>query len=157
MSLPFIALTLFAEDAREELRGQTSLIGILPDNLTVPQVPGALAKLAIYTRIHIPIDVEPEPISVFLRFPDQPEQSEQLLGEFGAEMIRQTREEAMSSMSSYYGLVSQATASPFPVVQAGRILIAVRSGTAEQISGYLRFISAEPGTDIGAKPPAAVH
>lgn len=70
MRLPFDAVTVFAEDVREEKQGTISLIGILPDILAIPNMPSALPKIAIYTRIHVPVESAIDGFTVLLRMLD---------------------------------------------------------------------------------------
>ena len=144
MTLPFAAVTLFAEDLRQEVGGTYSIIGVMGDNVEVPSFPGAVPKIAIYTRIHVPTDVKTDSISVVLRFPDG---VEHVVNEFDPELLERTRLKAIEDSQPYYGIFGHALASPFPVQQEGVIHAIGRFGDAEGVIGTLNFVKsveAEP-------------
>lgn len=136
MSLPFDAVTLFAEDVREETQGTLSLIGILPDTLAVPGVPAALPKLAIYTRVHVPIDIVLESFAVVVRMLDG---SEVDVGGFSSDLLTDTRALAQAEGKTFYGLIGHAIASPFPVPSIGTATAFIRYGEVEHIIGAVNF------------------
>lgn len=136
MTLPFDAITLFAEDVREEVQGTMSLIGVVPDTLAVAGVPSLLPKLAIYTRIHVPIDVEITELAVVAQMLDGVEIA---VGDFPADFLAKARDEAVAEGKEFYGLVGHALATPFPVQQLGSVRVIVRHDGVEHLSGSLNF------------------
>lgn len=141
MRLAFAAITFFAEDSREEKSGATTIVGILPDRVAVPSVPGAMPKIAIYTRLHVPVETEINDASVWMRSPTGEETE---LSVFDAEMIKSAQADSIANGSRFFGLVSQAVASPFPVFSLGRFEVFVRSGGLEELTGALEVIIGEP-------------
>ena len=67
---PITAIALFCEDIREEQQGTSTIIGVLPDNLSVGPGPGFLPKLAIYLRIQIDHAVNVNTIRARIIFSD---------------------------------------------------------------------------------------
>lgn len=128
--------TLFCEDIREEVGGSATLVGVMPDNIGVPGVPGALPKLGIYTRFAVPSDGEPKAMQVVLRAPDG---EESVLGDFAVELVRQSCADAQERGNPIAGFVSTAMAGPFPIKEQGRFLAILRVGRKDLITGSLNF------------------
>jgi hypothetical protein len=130
------AITLFCDDAREEASGAMTLVGIAPDNINVPQLPGALAKLAIYTRIAVPTHMEPVALEVFLR---SPQGDEVPMGSFAANFVESTCAEARAAGNPVAGFVTTATAIPFAIPAPGRWTAFLRAAEVEIITGTVNF------------------
>lgn len=137
------AVTLFCEDIREEKSGADTLIGVFPDNVQIPQVPGAFPKLGIYTRIVAVVDAPPERFEIALEHLDG---SEQILASFDATFVRKASDDARALGAPVVGFISKAVAAPFPIAIAGRLLLKVRTPTEEIISGNLNIKVREPTT-----------
>jgi hypothetical protein len=110
---------VFCEDIREEKSGQSTLIGIMPDNINVPTPPqpvegrvprGFIPKLGLYVRINIEADDEPGPMTLKLIFPGG---TEQPLGDISAEIIAKSKAEAIARNLPIAGILSSAVLSPF--------------------------------------------
>lgn len=55
---------LFAEDVRQEMTGQMSIIGAFQGGLRVPTVPAQLPKLAIVANVRVPAETLPTSVKI---------------------------------------------------------------------------------------------
>ena len=60
---------LFCDDIRPETAGSESIIGVFPDNLSVPSLPGHVPKLALYVRLQLSVDEAAPEIKTLLKLP----------------------------------------------------------------------------------------
>jgi hypothetical protein len=130
-------VSIFCEDIREEKTGQDTIIGILPDNMLIPHIPGALPKLCVYVRVHLDIENSPQIISA------------SLLNSDGAELALQTWEksvidkafsDAKANAMPVVGLVLKAVMGPFPISAIGKIVSKLRIDDVEFVGGALNLI-----------------
>lgn len=140
------AVALFADDSREEVSGKESLIGIYPDSVEVPAIPGAIPKLVIYFRVHIPIEAKFNLISAKLRRPDGEENS---LGEVTWENIVEPRQQSIKAGGTMVGLVLKAMISPFVFKEEGRFRAVVDIDGEEVICGSLdgKLVRSAPASE----------
>ena len=115
---PWQVVGLFCEDVRQEKQGY-SLIGILPDNVNVPSIPGMFPKLGLYVRLNVDPAADVGPISLRLRLPDGTESD---LTGFDAEFVKETQKEAASKGAPWAGFIVTAVSSPLSIAKAGRII-----------------------------------
>ena len=71
MNSPYNVVGVFCDDIREEVNSRHTLIGIYPDNLYVPAVPGMLDRLSLYVRAHIVPALEVRELSMALEIPGE--------------------------------------------------------------------------------------
>jgi hypothetical protein len=152
----FSAVGLFCEDIREEKTGQDTLVGILPDNMTV-QVGAIIPKLCLYVRIHIDPGTELSPVSLRVLAPN-----DDLLGtnEFGADLVRETREKALAKAAPITGLISKLIWLGFRIREPGRLRALLRVGDEEILCGALNLqITPAPtvAEQQSEQSPAAAH
>ena len=55
---------LYAEDVRQEMTGQMSIIGVFQGGLRIPSVPAHLPKLAIIANLRMPSDEAPNSVKL---------------------------------------------------------------------------------------------
>jgi hypothetical protein len=55
---------LYAEDVRQEMTGQMSIIGVFQGGLRIPSVPAHLPKLAIIANLRMPSDKAPNSVKL---------------------------------------------------------------------------------------------
>jgi hypothetical protein len=146
------AIGLFCEDIREEKSQQDTLIGILPDNISVPSFPGGIPKLGVYVRIHLSAETNIGSISITLHFPNG---DKMLLGGFDDKLIREQRTLSGEKKNPFIGLVSKVIASPVVFTQAGRILLVINVGGEEMICGALNVELAPNPSSSALQQPAA--
>lgn len=114
-------LGVFCEDIREEKQGTDSLIGIMPDNITIPGVPGIIPKIGVYLRCHISTDnkdiklVSAKLVAV--------EGKEFPLGSFGETEIERERENAVARKAPLIGFIFRGVISPMPIPAYGQMAL----------------------------------
>jgi hypothetical protein len=129
------AVGIFCEDAREEKSGQITLVGILPDTIKVPGMPGMLSKLAVYIRVHIsPPDTPVERVAARLVMPNG---DELVTNEVGPEKISSARAKAVTEGYPFLGFVIRFSATPLMIHSPGRITAEVTVGEQTRICGAL--------------------
>lgn len=146
------AVGLFCEDIRQEINGIETFVGVLPDNLAIPAVPGMMPKLGIYTRVHITPDFDVKKISVRVDFFNGKRLQD--LGSFNEEAINREKASARETGSPLIGFIFRATISPAPVTEFGRILLWVKIDDEEWPCGGLRFVAGANAAPSDLPPPA---
>jgi hypothetical protein len=137
----FTILGLFCEDIREEQSGIETLVGILPDNISVPSVPGMMPKLCVYVRINFPPSFQMQPGTIVLRFPDGVEAP---VGDLSDELIATARENTIAEGGLLAGIKSRATLSGLTFKEAGRLHLIAKLGDKEYLCGSLNIKVANP-------------
>lgn len=113
----FSAIGLFCEDIREEKSGQDTLVGILPDNVDVPSVPGVIPKIGLYVRVHIYETGKPQKIRIRLKMPGGEETELANLDN----LIDKSKKEAAENAIPYAGIISKSVISPFKLTSIGKV------------------------------------
>lgn len=73
VKLPFFVHGLFCETVREEKTGSSSYIGVFPDNIDVPSLPGMITQLAAVLWISMPVQASvPAAVTMTLELPESP-------------------------------------------------------------------------------------
>lgn len=132
------AVALFCDDIREEVSGAHSLIGVLGDNIVVPSFPGAVAKLGIYVRLHIPVDFSACKFDIILEYPNG---TNIKVAEVNEILVEKTIKDAKISGNRIAGIYSKLIASPFPVSEAGRIIVKIKYNGHEYVIGAINFLT----------------
>jgi hypothetical protein len=140
---------IFCEDVREEKTGHT-IIGIFPDNVEVPHMPGAIPKLGIYVRCHIDPIAETGEISLKLKFPNGEESA--LLAKFDEATVKKTQADTRARGTPLCGLVLIAVLGMVQLREPGRILAIVTISGEEVLAGSLNF-GLDPNPPATASPP----
>lgn len=122
------ALGVFCEDIREEVRGTDTIVGVLPDNVAVPQIPFAFPKIAIYTRLMIPVDYNPGPMNLVLRHADG---SEVPLAQVDPALVEEGKVEARGQAKPFAGIVLRAAMGGLAVPAQGVMMAILREGDRE--------------------------
>jgi hypothetical protein len=130
------AIALFCEDVRQEVGGTVTLIGLLSDNLAVPAFPGAMPKLAVYARVHVPVDQKPKAMRFFLCDGD----SKNEIGGFDEDFVSRTISETKAMDNSLAGFVLTVMASPYPISKESRHWVEMHWGTDTAVIGTLKFV-----------------
>jgi hypothetical protein len=150
---PWHVVGLFCEDIRHESHTQ-SIIGILPDNLLVPTVPGFIPKLGIYIRINVDSQVtDIGPISAKIIF----ESGDELkIDGFSAERAKEILAESLSKGAPYSGFLMMAVAAGVRIDRSGRINVVTKVGDDEVLCASLNVqVQAPPTASATAcEPPA---
>jgi hypothetical protein len=133
MARPFTFICLFCEDIREERSGQDTIIGVMPDNLTVSPLPGAIPRLGVYFRIQLEKDDNPQSIKLKLRVPGGLELT---MGSLDG-LIVQAKADAEKNGIPFAGLIARAVLSPVPISSPGRIEAIAEIDGAEYVCGAM--------------------
>jgi len=146
------AMVLFCEDIRQEVSGQVSLVGILPDGLHLPGIPGMIPKLGMYVRAHIPVDLEPTTAYIYVFGPDT---ERTLVAQFDPEMIHRAQSEARAMGLPIAGVINLITASPFTVEKEGRLSIEMDWGEERLYLGNISIKDVNQSSEPGANARSA--
>ena len=95
--MAFSAIGIFCEDIRQEKSEQDTLIGILPDNVNVPSIPGMFPKLGLVVRMHFDVSSSARQFFVILRQSGQPDLR---VGDPDDQLIQQAVERVMQERTS---------------------------------------------------------
>lgn len=144
MTHPLSVVGFFCEDIRDEQTGGETLIGVFPDNMVVPGVPGALPRAAVYVRINFDPTTPPAGGHIVMRWHDG---TETVIGDITEALITQSRDGVVSSGLPIVGIKSKTILSPFVVPSAGRIDLVAKFGDAEHLCAILNVKVAEPGQE----------
>ncbi len=137
-------ICLFCEDIREEKQNTDIIIGIMPDNIRITQIPALFSRLALYVRIQTPVD-DPPP-SVFLRV-EMPSGEPIELGGMPLEQITKAVEKARQDGTPYIGLILKAVLNNVSIESPGRFSAIARLGDKEYLAGTLNVkVEEEPPT-----------
>jgi hypothetical protein len=150
MSVPWNIVGVFCEDIREEKTGHT-IIGIFPDNLEVPQMPGALPKLGIYVRCHLDPAADVGEVSLKMKFPDGQEVP---LAKFDEAAVKKTQADTRAKGTPLCGLVLIAVAGMVQLREPGRILAIVTIRDEEVLAAAIHFQLAATPSPTASLPPA---
>jgi hypothetical protein len=63
-------VALFCSDVRQEKGGTETIVGVLPDNVNLPSIPGPFAQICVYVRMHMRPSFRPAQIISRLMLPD---------------------------------------------------------------------------------------
>ena len=147
-------LGVFCDDVREEASGMHTLVGVYPDNLNVPPLPVALAKLALYVRVAVDPHIDVLPMFLWL-VPDKGEEKQ--VNAIDPELVRRAQKEARERGTPIATIMCRIIMAPFPIMDYGRVKAALRTGDDEIICASLNFQPTPapiPSLPIGLKPPA---
>lgn len=132
------ATTVFCDSYREEVGGSSSVIGIFPETVFLESIPGAMSRVSTYTLIHFDSLDRPEQLEVFLRFPNGSEEARSSISQQQIDDAATPKPEGSTPPIS--GLIISASASPFHVIEPGRVLSILKTPEGEQIIGQINFL-----------------
>ena len=131
------AVGFFCDDIREEVGQKDSVMGIYPDNITVPVIPGNFQRLCIYVRLNIQIEWDQAEITLHLRFEDGTQIE---IARFALELIAAEFKGAKERGAPLVGFIAKGIASPLLVPVAGRIRLVAVAGDEEILCAALNVI-----------------
>jgi hypothetical protein len=126
---------IFCEDVREEKTGHT-IIGIFPDNMEVPHMPGAIPKLGIYVRCHVDPMADIGEVSLKLKFPNGEESA---LSKFDEAAVKKTQADTRAKETPLCGLILIAVLGMVQLREPGRISAIVTLGGEEVLAAAINF------------------
>lgn len=138
------AMALFCEDIREEKGDTVTLVGLLPDTVTIEQPTsngGAeqttklISKLCVYVRVNFDPDMRLEPPKIWLVMPD----GERLgMGSVTPEIIQKAQSESKAKGNLLAGIVSRVIMAGFRPLN-GSVKVEVDVGDETILAGALTF------------------
>ena len=143
------AMAFFCEDVREELAGTHSVIGVLPDNINMPLVPGMMPKLGLYVRLMVEPHAAIGPLAILLVFPNGHEQE---VNKLEGAVIEKAQKEAEAAGLPFGGVVAKVVMSPFPILAFGRIKAVLRGSDGDTLCATLNFQKEATSTTAPAPP-----
>lgn len=129
-------VALFCEDIREEKAGSTTLVGIMPDNVNLPGIPGTMLKLAVYLRMYMRPDFVPGQIITRIVMPDGSELARE---EATAEVIEQSFRKATEAQNPYAGLIAKLLLIQVAIPQPGRMQVIVTAAGEDHVAGMINL------------------
>ncbi len=141
-------LCLFCEDIRAERTGQDTIVGTIPDNLSVGQLPmpkaqPLLPKLGVYLRMNFHTS-EPKPKDVSARVLNA---DGSVLNQtiWAADIIDKGFADAKANQMPLTGLLMKVVLSPIPI-SPGKITAYITVDGTDYLAGALNIIAVEaPG------------
>jgi len=122
--MTFNCIGLFCEDIREEVSGSHTIVGVMPDNISVSGPPRKedgqaiiVPKLGVYLRVKLEVAHKPVgSITARLSFPGLPDFP---LGEIGPETIAKAFEDTAAKNLPLVGMIFKAVISPLQLSKSG--------------------------------------
>ena len=141
-----VTQTIFCESARAEQGGQTTLVGIFPDNINLGQPPPSddgeggkpiLSSLCIYTRTRLPLNQQ---IAGSITFEFRSPSGKIIFtNTLEKDAIEGYAADARDVGNEYVLLLTQIESSPFPVLEQGRFVVSAKYDGEEYFSGAVNF------------------
>ena len=122
----------FCSDVRQEKGGTETIVGVLPDRINLPEIPGAFAQMTVYIRMHLRTDYRPVEIVSRIVLPDG---SELDRSEMKDTFIQGAREKVIERGAPYFGLVAKFLVAPLRITQEGRIQAIVSVDGRDIVAG----------------------
>jgi hypothetical protein len=127
------AVALFCSDVREEKGNTVTIVGVLPDNLNVPKLPGALPKLCVYVRIHVVVDCDPG--ALYSRLVMDGKEIGRI--DVQSTVVATVRAKSKASGKAYAGLISTFVMAPLAIAKPGLMEALVTARGNEIVAGSL--------------------
>jgi uncharacterized protein DUF6941 len=128
------AIAIFCSDVRQEKGGTETIVGVFPDSVNLPKIPGAFAQMYVYVRMHMRPSFRPSSIVTKLVLPDGTELDQSPME---PDLIERTREKAIASNSPYMGLIAKFAMVPMHITQEGRLQAIVSVDGEDHVVGAL--------------------
>jgi hypothetical protein len=156
-------MAIFCEDIRVEQKETITLVGILPDHITVSNPPnasgqvsepdpkhGMLSRLGIYVRIAFDPDLKVDEPVIFLTVPGQEATK---LGVISASVVKKAKDEARARGNILAGVIFRAVAHNFQFKQLGQMKVEVelQPGKERHLAGAVNFSANDPLTSSNEK------
>lgn len=107
-----------------------SFVGVLPDNIEVPSVPGSMPKFSILVRTEYPVDQETVPAMITL---SDPNGGTVAATSITIEQANEAVKAAAAQGNTHGGINTRIMASPFVVNATGRWWVKVQFQDGEEI------------------------
>lgn len=132
-----LAVAVFCEDVRSEIQGTDSIVGLLPDNIVLPEAPFSFPKLALYTRIFLAVSRVPESIRIRIDWPweDGPVIETTIEGD----LINSAVEQAARENANYFGVISRLQMVNVPILGEGVIQARIEMDDESLVAAILNI------------------
>jgi hypothetical protein len=127
------AVALFCSDVREEKGNTVTLVGVLPDKLNVPKLPGGLPKLCVYVRIHVGVNFDPG--ALYSRLVMDGKEIGRI--DVQSKVVDTARAKSKDSGKAYAGLISTFVMAPLAIAKPGLMEALVTARGNEIVAGSL--------------------
>jgi hypothetical protein len=143
--MTYSCVGLFCEDIREEVSGSHTIIGVMPDNITLAVPPSNEAagssllfpKMGVYLRVHLEPSHRPAgAISARVSIPGIPDLS---LGELGPDAIEKAFADSVVKKFPLVGIIFKAVLSPLQITEPGLATAFVKIEEKEIIAAMLNI------------------
>lgn len=129
-------VAMFCADVRQEKGGTETIVGVFPDSVSLPNIPGAFSQMYVYVRMHMRPAFQPQSIITRLVLPDGNELDRTAMD---ADLMETARQKALANGSPYLGLVAKFVMAPMKVTQEGRLQAIVAVDGEDYVAGVLNF------------------
>lgn len=151
MRPPVVAVALFCDSVRRENGGSDTLVGVMPDNISIQQIPAMLPRLSLYVRIQFDPQAELSPVSLEISAPDG---KSIVLGTLDREIFDAARRNAIEGGKPYAGVIARTEMSPFQVLTPGRVDAIVKTAAGDLLAGHLTFQAVNLSSSNETPPPS---
>jgi hypothetical protein len=129
-------IAIFCSDIRQEKGGTETIVGVFPDTVNLPTIPGAFSQMHIYVRMHVRPSYLVSAIITRIVLPDGSELEQ---SEMNPDLITRTRAKYEAANAPYMGFIVKFGIAPFQVVQEGPLKVIVRVDGVDHIAGQVTF------------------
>ena len=140
------AQTIFCESIREEKGGQDSLVGIMPDYVNIPSIPGAFGALSLYSRISFDPRNPPKEVSMKVVLPD----GNEIPIAIERELIAPAVKGSLESGHPLSTIVSRAATFGMPIAKLGHVICYAYIDGEEYVAGAIT-VKATPAKESESK------
>jgi hypothetical protein len=147
MTFPVSAVAMFCSDVRDELQGALTVVGIMPDNIRLPEIPAAIPQLTILVRIHLAVASGLPDLRVIVRAPDG---SIIIQKDVDRPMMEGACRAATLDGNPLFGVNFRLSAAPFPVNQSGRYAVFIVVNGEENEIGSSQMLTGDPPSQKNA-------
>lgn len=151
------AVALFCEDIRREAAARETLIGVMPDTIRIPRVPGVLRRLVIHARIRVNIDYVDFDRSIRISLsgtPDGLEVRGATEGPIPKELLERSLARAKEFGLPYASVYGQIRLDePVPIKEVGTLMVYLHCGDEKEVCGLLNISIKNDAT--ASLPPAS--
>jgi hypothetical protein len=139
------AVALFCEYVRRERVGRSTLIGVMPDALLIPDFPHTIERITVYYRIKFDVDGYFEgPVLPSIEWDDKEAESRQSLDPMPIEMIEKALATARARKIPFITMTGRVVLrDPLIIKKPGQILAFLNVGSEKVICGALTFIKSD--------------
>jgi hypothetical protein len=144
---PISASGFFCDDVRTEVNGLHTIVGIYPDKVALPNIPGLFQILWLYIRVHLDPELDPGSMKVFLTLPNG---NEIHVSDVDPDMIAEVQKNARDEASPFAGVLLRFRFGDFQIQQPGRLTVILRTehqGDLVAATLFTEIMAADPSAE----------